>query len=80
MDKLFPTQEIGSLAKPRWRVKGYKGEQLSSEEIAEAIKYIIGNPLKAQQMGENGKKAVLKKYNWSNEEFKLLKLYEELSK
>jgi len=39
MDKLFPTQEIGSLAKPRWRVKGYKGEQLSSEEIAEAIKW-----------------------------------------
>jgi len=55
-------------------------DPMNPKEIAEAIKYIIGNPLKAQQMGENGKKAVLKKYNWSNEEFKLLKLYEELSK
>ncbi|MEM3783725.1 MAG: hypothetical protein QXY88_01655 [Candidatus Bathyarchaeia archaeon] len=39
MDKLFPTQEIGSLAKPAWRVKGYKGETLSKEEIAEAVNW-----------------------------------------
>ena len=39
MNKLFPTQEIGSLAKPRWRVKGYRGEQLSAEEISEAISW-----------------------------------------
>lgn len=37
MVKLFPSQEIGSLAKPPWRVKGYRGEPLSKEEIAEAI-------------------------------------------
>lgn len=37
MSKLFPTQEMGSLAKPRWRVKGYKGQPLSKEEIAEAV-------------------------------------------
>lgn len=36
MNTLFPTQEIGSLAKPRWRTKGYKGRRLSKEEIAEA--------------------------------------------
>jgi len=36
-DKLFPTQEIGSLAKPTWRVKGFKGEKLSKDEIAEAV-------------------------------------------
>ncbi|MEM3730220.1 MAG: hypothetical protein QW667_04605 [Candidatus Bathyarchaeia archaeon] len=35
-DKLFPTQEIGSLAKPAWRVKGYRGEELSDKELAEA--------------------------------------------
>jgi 5-methyltetrahydropteroyltriglutamate--homocysteine methyltransferase len=34
---LFPTQEIGSLAKPAWRVKGFKGQKLSEEEIAEAV-------------------------------------------
>ncbi len=39
MNKLFPTQEIGSLAKPRWRTRGYKGETLSKEEIASAVKW-----------------------------------------
>ncbi|MEM3823980.1 MAG: hypothetical protein QXH87_03520, partial [Candidatus Bathyarchaeia archaeon] len=39
MNKLFPTQEIGSLAKPAWRVKAYRGELLSNEEIAEAIEW-----------------------------------------
>ncbi|MBX5320735.1 MAG: hypothetical protein QHH12_00350 [Candidatus Bathyarchaeota archaeon] len=39
MNKLFPTQEIGSLAKPVWRVKGYRGEILSKEEIAEAVNW-----------------------------------------
>lgn len=39
MEKLFPTQEIGSLAKPAWRVKGYRGEPLSREEIAEAVNW-----------------------------------------
>lgn len=37
MGRLFPTQEVGSLAKPTWRVKGYRGERLTKEEIAEAI-------------------------------------------
>jgi 5-methyltetrahydropteroyltriglutamate--homocysteine methyltransferase len=39
MNKLFPTQEIGSLAKPRWRIKGYRGKTLSKEEIAEAVSW-----------------------------------------
>lgn len=39
MNKLFPTQEIGSLAKPAWRIKGYRGESLSKEEIAEAVNW-----------------------------------------
>ena len=55
-------------------------DPMKPKEIAQAIKNIIDNPHQAQQMGENGKKAVLKKYNWNNEEHKLLKLYEELSK
>jgi len=36
LNKIFPTQEIGSLAKPKWRLKGYKGETLTKAEIAEA--------------------------------------------
>jgi len=39
MNKLFPTQEVGSLVKPRWRLKGYRGKSLSKEEIAEAVSW-----------------------------------------
>ncbi|TET63742.1 hypothetical protein E3J49_05700 [Candidatus Bathyarchaeota archaeon] len=39
MNKLFPTQEVGSLAKPRWRIKGCRGKPLSKEEIAEAVNW-----------------------------------------
>lgn len=39
MNKLFPTQEIGSLAKPAWRVKPFKGQPLSEAEIAEAVEW-----------------------------------------
>lgn len=45
-------------------------------EIGQAIKYILDNPEKATEMGKNGREAVLSKYNWSNEEKKLINLYE----
>lgn len=48
------------------------------EAIAEAISYLVGNSARAQEMGENGRKAVQDKYNWSVEEEKLLGLYEQL--
>ena len=35
MAKLFPVQEIGSLAKPRWRTKGLR-QQLTSQDLFEA--------------------------------------------
>jgi len=50
VDELFPTQEIGSLAKPTWRIKGYKGESLSKEEINEAVKW--GKKLKIKNLNE----------------------------
>ena len=53
---------------------------LEPKEIAGAINYIISNPIEAQKMGENGRRAVLKKYNWGIEEEKLYSLYEELIK
>ena len=49
------------------------------QEIAEAIRYIMQQPKEAKIMGENGKKAVLERYNWGMEEKKLLKIYEELA-
>lgn len=51
---------------------------LDHKEIAEAIEYLMGHPDEAEQMGKNGRKAVLGKYNWEKESEKLLKLYEEL--
>lgn len=47
-------------------------------EIKEAIKYLIDHPNEAAQMGENGRKAVLNKYNWSIEEQKLLSVYKKI--
>lgn len=50
------------------------------KEISDAIKYLIEHPGKAKEMGENGRKAVLERYNWDKEAKKLLVIYEELSK
>jgi 5-methyltetrahydropteroyltriglutamate--homocysteine methyltransferase len=35
VDKLFPTQEVGSLAKPAWLLKGVRGTRLSREDWAD---------------------------------------------
>lgn len=51
---------------------------LNPKEIAKGIEWLIKHPKEAGRMGENGRKAVLKKYNWENESKKLLKVYEEL--
>lgn len=51
---------------------------LEPKEIAEAINYIITHPKEAEKMGENGKKAVVDKYNWNIEERNLISLYKEL--
>ena len=48
------------------------------KEIAEAIDYLILNPKVAEDMGKNGRKAVIEKYNWQMEEAKLLLAYKEV--
>lgn len=53
-------------------------DPLKPKEIAKAIDWLIDHPLEAEQMGENGRNAVLKKYNWAHEEAKLLSLYQRL--
>lgn len=53
---------------------------LEPKEIAEAINYIITHPKEAEEMGQNGKNAVLEKYNWDVEEKKLFQVYGELIK
>jgi len=47
-------------------------------KIAEAIIYLIEHPDEAKKMGENGRRAVEEKYNWSEMEKELIKIYEKL--
>lgn len=53
---------------------------LEPKEIAAAIDYIMTHPKEAEEMGHNGKKAVVEKYNWHVQEKKLFEIYEELVK
>ncbi|MCS7232279.1 MAG: glycosyltransferase family 4 protein, partial [Elusimicrobiota bacterium] len=53
-------------------------DPLNPKEIANAIKYILDHPDEARKMGENGRKAVLEKYNWEKESEKLLLIYSSL--
>lgn len=48
--------------------------------IARAIDHLVQHPDEARQMGENGRRAVLEKYNWAMEEKKLFQLYEDILK
>jgi glycosyltransferase involved in cell wall biosynthesis len=47
-------------------------------EISVAIKYLFENPKHAMEMGKKGREAVFKKYNWQQEEKKLIELYQNL--
>lgn len=49
------------------------------EEIAEAISYLLKNDERAKEMGLNGRKSVLEKYNWSIEKQKLISIYQSLT-
>lgn len=53
-------------------------DPMKPEEVADAIEYIIRNPKEAKQMGENGRRAIIEQYNWTIEEKKLFKIYQEL--
>ena len=53
---------------------------LKPKQIAGALKYFIERPEESKKMGENGRKAVLEKYNWENENKKLSKLYHDILK
>lgn len=46
--------------------------------IASAIDYLASHPDDARKMGENGRQAVLSKYNWTREESKLIGFYDQL--
>ena len=53
-------------------------DPLRVDEIALAILYLLKNPTIAAEMGESGKLAVEKKYNWNIEKLKLLDFYKQV--
>jgi len=50
-----------------------------TDGIAKAIQYLVDNPDLATAMGNNGRKAIEREYNWATQEKVLVKLYETLS-
>lgn len=50
------------------------------EAVTAAIRYLLDHPDEARKMGENGRRAVKERFNWSIEEKKLLDLYEDVLK
>lgn len=48
------------------------------DEISNKIQYLFDNPDVTKKMGQEGRRAVLERFNWSNEEKKLIALYKSL--
>jgi glycosyltransferase involved in cell wall biosynthesis len=59
-------------------VCGIAVDPYSPDAIRDACQYIIDHPDEARKMAENGVRLVHEKYNWKNEEAKLLALYKSL--
>lgn len=57
---------------------GIMVDSTKPEQIADAIIFLLNNPEEARKMGERGRKAVEKKYNWQIESQKLLKVFDNL--
>ena len=47
-------------------------------EISQAFEYLISNPEKRYEMGQNGRAAVIREYNWEAEAEKLINIYSNL--
>jgi glycosyltransferase involved in cell wall biosynthesis len=55
-------------------------DPLNPKEIAQAVEYLIKQPKEREEMGENGRRAVMEKYNWESEGKKLIELYHDIFK
>ncbi|MCL6274277.1 glycosyltransferase family 4 protein [Muricauda sp. 2012CJ35-5] len=53
-------------------------DPMNPKEISVAIKKLVENRGLAEEMGKRGRKAVLEKFNWANEEKALLSFYNKL--
>ncbi|MEG0879655.1 MAG: glycosyltransferase family 4 protein [Janthinobacterium sp.] len=54
-------------------------DPLDPAAIAAAIDYLVGHPEIARKQGQNGRAAVLGKYNWPAQEAKLINFYRAMS-
>ena len=48
------------------------------EEIAAAMRWMLENPEETETMGQRGRAAVLKQFNWDNEAETLIQTYESI--
>jgi glycosyltransferase involved in cell wall biosynthesis len=48
--------------------------------IAAAIDRLVANPVEARRLGDNGRRAIVERYNWEAEQRRLCGLYEELTR
>jgi glycosyltransferase involved in cell wall biosynthesis len=53
-------------------------DPLNPEKIAEAMGWILDHPDEAKIMGQNGRQAIERKYNWDAEAHKIISLYEKI--
>lgn len=53
-------------------------DPMDPASIAKAIDYLVRHFNEARQMGENGRRAVMERYNWPKEEKKMLLFYKEI--
>lgn len=57
---------------------GFLIDPFDIDNLSEKLIWMKNHPEEVKIMGDNGRKAVLEKYNWALEEEKLLKLYNEV--
>ncbi len=50
-----------------------------SGQIAHAINQLLNDEKRAEQMGQNGYRAIKEKYNWNNESIKLMDIYKTIA-
>ena len=55
-------------------------DPVDSDAIADAIRFLIEHPDTAREMGQNGRQAIEREFNWATQEKKLLELYTEVLK
>lgn len=70
---------------PLWKdiVENYRCgiciDPFNTDAIANAIKYLLYHDEEAREMGINGRQAVQEKFNWQQEEKKLIDLYQRMA-